>query len=49
MSKPTIAKEYFDTLAQARKCRPRSKRKAILLNRMVNLVVRQLKKEIKSA
>jgi hypothetical protein len=49
MSKPTIAREYFETLAQARKCRPRSKRKAILLNRLVNLVVRQLRKETRSA
>lgn len=45
----TIASEYQETLEQARKCRPRSKRKAILLNRLVNLVVRQLKKEIRAA
>jgi hypothetical protein len=45
----TIAKEYFETLEQARKCRPRSKRKAVLLNRLVNLVVRQLRKESRAA
>jgi hypothetical protein len=44
-----IAKEYFETLEQARKCRPRSKRKAVLLSRLVNLVVRQLRREIKSS
>jgi hypothetical protein len=45
----TISKKYFETLEQARKCRPRSKRKAVLLNRLVNLVVRQLRKESKAA
>jgi hypothetical protein len=45
----TIAKEYFDTLEQARKCRPRSKRKAVLLNKLVNLVVRQLRKESRAS
>lgn len=45
----TIRTEYLETLEQSRKCRPRSKRKAILLNRLVNLVVRQLRKEAKAA
>lgn len=48
MSK-TVAALYFETLEQARKCRPRSKRKAVLLNRLVNLVVRQLRKESRVA
>jgi hypothetical protein len=45
----TIRTAYLETLAQARKCRPRSKRKAVLLSRLVNLVVRQLRKEHRSA
>jgi len=45
----TISMEYFETLEQSRKCKPRSKRKAILLNRLVNLVVRQLRKENRTA
>jgi hypothetical protein len=45
----TIAKQYFETLAQARRCKPRSERKALLTERLKKLMVRQLRKEAKAA
>jgi hypothetical protein len=45
----TIAKQYFETLAQARRCKPRSERKAVLTKRLKDLMVRQLRKEAKAA
>ena len=40
-----IAKQYFETLAQAKKTKPRSERRTILTRRLVDLMTRQLRKE----
>lgn len=48
-SMKTIAKQYFETLEQSRRCKPRSERKAILTERLKKLVVRQLRKEVRAA
>jgi hypothetical protein len=45
----TIAKQYFETLEQARKVKPRSERKAILTERLKELLRRQLRKESRAA
>lgn len=45
----TIAKQYFETLEQSRRCKPRSERKALLTERLKRLIVRQLRKEAKAA
>lgn len=45
----TIAKQYFETLDQARRCKPRSHRKVLLTERLRKLMVRQLRKEAKAA
>jgi len=45
----TIAKQYFETLEQARRCKPRSERKTVLTKRLKELMVRQLRKEAKAA
>lgn len=45
----TIAKQYFETLAQARHCKPRSERKAILTKRLKDLLTRQIRKECRAA
>jgi len=42
-----IAKQYQETLAAARRCKPRSERKTVLTRRLVDLMTRQLRKEIK--
>jgi hypothetical protein len=47
--KKTIAAEYRETLAQARRAKPRSERKAVLTKRLKDLMVRQLRKEIRAA
>lgn len=41
----TVAQQYHATIAQAKRCKPRSKRKTILINRATNLLVRQLRIE----
>lgn len=41
----TVAKQYHETIKQARKTKPRSKRRTILISRAVNLLVRQLRIE----
>jgi len=45
----TIGQQYFETLMQARRCKPRSARKAILTERLKKLMARQLRKEAKAA
>jgi hypothetical protein len=45
----TIAKQYFETLDQSRRCKPRSQRKASLTERLKKLMVRQLKREARAA
>jgi hypothetical protein len=45
----TIAKQYFETLSQARRCKPRSKRKVLLTDRLKKLMIRQLRKEARAA
>ena len=45
----TIAKQYFETLDQSRRCKPRSQRKSVLTERLKKLMVRQLRKEAKAA
>lgn len=41
----TIAKQYFETLTAARRCKPRSERKAKLEAKLGNLLLRQLRIE----
>lgn len=43
----TIAKQYFETLDQSRRCKPRSQRKTVLTERLKKLLTRQLRKESK--
>ena len=45
----TIAKQYFETLDQSRRCKPRSQRKTVLTERLKKLLVRQLRKESRAA
>lgn len=45
----TIAKQYYETLAQARRCKPKSERKAVLTERLKKLMTQQLRKEAKVA
>jgi hypothetical protein len=45
----TVAKQYFETIEQARKAKPRSKRKTILIERATKLLVRQLRIESRRA
>lgn len=45
----TIAKQYFETLAQSRRCKPRSERKAILTKRLKDLLTKQLRRENRRA
>ena len=41
----TVAQQYRETLREAKHCKPRSERKAILTGRLVNLMARQLRIE----
>lgn len=43
----TIAAQYYETLATARRAKPRSERKTRLEAKLGNLLLRQLKIEIK--
>lgn len=45
----TIAKQYFETLDQSRRAKPRSQRKVLLTERLKKLMVRQLRKESRAA
>ena len=45
----TIAKQYYETLEQVRRAKPRSKRKIILTKRLTDLMTRQLRKENRAA
>jgi hypothetical protein len=45
----TIAQEYRETLAQVKRCKPRSERKAILTRKLRDLLTRQLRKENRAA
>lgn len=38
----TVAAQYHETHAEARRCKPRSERKAILTGRLIHLMRRQL-------
>jgi hypothetical protein len=41
----TVASQYQDTLTQSQKCKPRSRRKIVLTERLCKLMTRQLKIE----
>lgn len=43
----TVATRYFEAVDQARRCKPRSKRRTILISRAAGLLVRQLRIENK--
>jgi len=45
----TLAKQYQETLAASRRCKPRSERKTILTRRLVDLMTRRLKAEVKKS
>jgi len=41
----TVAQQYRETVDQAKRTKPRSKRRTVLISRAANLLVRQLKIE----
>ena len=43
----TIEQQYFETLAEANRCKPRSRRKTILLARLVELNRRRMEIEMR--
>jgi hypothetical protein len=45
----TIAQQYHETRAQAKQCKPRSERKAVLTRKLRDLLTRQLRKENRAA
>jgi hypothetical protein len=45
----TVAKQYFETLEQSRRCKPHSQRRAKLELKVFNLMLRQLQIENKNA
>jgi hypothetical protein len=45
----TIAKQYFETLEQSRKAKPKSERKTVLTERLKELLTKQLRKESRAA
>jgi hypothetical protein len=43
----TIEQQYFETLAEANRCKPRSRRKTILLHKLVDLNRRRMEIEMR--
>jgi hypothetical protein len=43
----SVAKKYFETRAEAMRCKPRSDRKKVLTERLKKLLVQQIRREVR--
>jgi hypothetical protein len=43
----TVARQYFETLDRARKCKPRSEQKTLLTRKLRDLMTRRLRAEMR--